>query len=101
MLNWIKKTVADILFTTSVTGFLDQRNNGSMRIFFKKNFNCNYSQVCLLFVSSLCVGILSKMNQSFEDFFLLDSHSQDWSDRGSSQGTSIILGFSCIDAIVE
>ena len=52
-LNWIEKTVLDTLFTASVTGFLDQRINGSMKIF-KKNLtqlkDCNYSQERLFFV---------------------------------------------------
>ena len=33
--------------------------------------------------------------------FLFESHSRDYSDRFLCQGTSILLRFSCIDAIVE
>ena len=87
-----------------MTGFLDQRNNGFMQLI-KENLNqlthCNYSQGCLLFLSSLYVAIPPKMNQSSEDLSLFGSHSQDCSNRVSSQGTSILLRSSYIDAIIE
>ena len=87
-----------------MTGFLDQRNNGFMQLI-KENLNQlthrNYSQGCLLFLSSLYVAIPPKMNQSSEDLSLFGSHSQDCSNRVSSQGTSILLRSSYIDAIIE
>ena len=99
-----RKTVADILFTTSVTVFLDQRNNGFIWIL-NENLNqvkdFNYSEGCPFFVLSLCVAILPNMNQSSEDIFLFESHNRDCYSRVSSQETSISLRFSCIDAIVE
>ena len=63
--------------------------------------DCNYSQGCLLFASSLFVVIISKMNQSSQDFFLFETRSWDCFVRVSSQGTSILLSFSCIEVIAE
>lgn len=73
--------------------------------FFLKNLNQlkdrKYFKGCLFFVSSLCVAIYPEINQSSEDLFLFDSHSQDCSGRVSSQGASILLRLSCIDTTVE
>ena len=67
-----KKTVADILFLESVSGFLDLSNTESMQILkdnlnHVKDFN---SHECLFFVSDLCVAIIRKAFQSSEEFFI-------------------------------
>ena len=71
-----RNSVVDMSFTASVIGFLDGGNNESTWNI-KENLNqlrdCNHSQKCLFFASSLCVAILLKMNQSSENFLLSDS----------------------------
>lgn len=71
-----RNSVVDMSFTASVIGFLDGGNNESTWNI-KENLNqlrdCNHSQECLFFASSLCVAILLKMNQSSENFLLSDS----------------------------